>query len=185
MNKHIRFYNIFYICIYFNIMTTIIETNHKNEINDYIYTSNDKRKIISNIKKLSKIEHIEVFKIIQKEEIKYSENSNGIFINFENIPNDITKKIDNFFHFYLKNKEELKKKDEIINHNKIILEQSNDIKTNTEILSSSSSDDEDNYSANIPDSSKIDGTKINLKKNKPTYTGIKAKIMKNYRNNRK
>ena len=62
-------------------MTTIIETNHKNEINDYIYTSNDKRKIISNIKKLSKIEHIEVFKIIQKEEIKYSENSNGIFIN--------------------------------------------------------------------------------------------------------
>lgn len=185
MNKRIRFYNIFYICIYFNIMTTVIETNHKNEINDYIYTSNDKRKIINNIKNLSKIEHIEVFKIIQKEEIKYSENSNGIFVNFENIPNDIIKKIDNFINFCLKNKEELKKKDEIINHNKIILEQTNDVKNKTEILSSSSSDEEDNYDTNIADNSKLDGTKINLKKNKPTYTGIKAKIMKNYRNNRK
>ena len=169
----------------------ITETSEINKNNEYVYTLSDKRSIIKNIKDLSKIEHIEIFKIIKNKNIKYSENSNGIFVNFNNIPNNIIGELYNFIKFCLKNKEELKKNEEFILQNKSIIENSIETVKNRQSQCHSSSEDEnenenDNENYNneiiIPDDIiTVDGTKINLKKDKPVYKGIKAKIMKNYK----
>lgn len=171
-------------------MATIIEiiethdmpNTDKEKDTNYIYTLSDKQMIIKNIKELSKIEHIEIFKILKNKNIKYSENSNGIFVNFNNIPNNIIGELYNFIKFCLKNKEELKKNEEFILQNKSIIE--NSIETNNirKCHSPSTSDDENDNEIIIPDDIiTMDGTKINLKKDKPVYKGIKAKIMKNYK----
>ncbi len=44
-----------------------------------------KKHMIDSIKRLSKDEHIEIFKLFLDDNISYSENSNGIFINLNNI----------------------------------------------------------------------------------------------------
>ena len=171
-------------------MATIIEITETHDMpntdkekdTNYIYTLADKQMIIKNIKELSKIEHIEIFKILKNKNIKYSENSNGIFVNFNNIPNNIIGELYNFIKFFLKNKEELKKNEEFILQNKSIIE--NSIETNNirKCHSPSTSDDEYDNEIIIPDDIiTMDGTKINLKKDKPVYKGIKAKIMKNYK----
>lgn len=175
-------------------MATIIEITETHDMpntdkekdTNYIYTLADKHTIIKNIKELSKIEHIEIFKIIKGKDIKYSENSNGIFVNFNNIPNNIIGELYNFIKFCLKNKEELKKNEEFILHNKSIIENSIETNKNRKYQCPSTSDDEyDDYNDSeiiIPDNIiTTDGTKINLKKDKPVYKGIKAKIMKNYK----
>lgn len=69
----------------------------------------DKKKyIISNSSILTNIEHIEIFKILKKYNIKYSENSNGIFINLNYLDNKIIDEIFKFIYFCIKNKEKLK-----------------------------------------------------------------------------
>ena len=138
------------------------------------YTVIEKKEIVNKIKSLSKIEHIEIFKILRRNNIKYTENSNGIFINLINIDNNIIKQIDEFISFCLNNKDSLVEKENIINEKKIIID-------NKYYSSSSSNSDEETTIEDNYENKNIDGSKINLKKNKPTYTGIKAKIMKNYK----
>ena len=138
------------------------------------YTVIEKKEIVNKIKSLSKIEHIEIFKILRRNNIKYTENSNGIFINLINIDNNIIKQIDQFISFCLNNKDSLVEKENIINEKKIIID-------NKYYSSSSSNSDEETTIEDNYENKNIDGSKINLKKNKPTYTGIKAKIMKNYK----
>ena len=167
-------------------ITETPETPEKQVNTKHIYTLTDKHTIIKNIKELSKIEHIEIFKIIKCKDIKYSENSNGIFVNFNNIPNNIIGELYDFIKFCLKNKEELRQTEEFILHNKSIIENSIETTKNRKYHCPSTSDDEyDDYNDAeiiIPDNIiTTDGTKINLKKDKPVYKGIKAKIMKNYK----
>ena len=162
---------------------------HVMQLNtEYSYTLADKHTIIKNIKELSKIEHIEIFKIIKNKNIKYSENSNGIFVNFNNIPNNIIGELYDFIKFCLKNKEELKKNEEFILQNKSIIEKSIETIKNRKYHCPSTSEDDNEYDDYIEDEIVIpddiieaDGTKITLKKDKPVYKGIKAKIMKNYK----
>jgi hypothetical protein len=147
----------------------------KNKLKTHNFTINEKKEIINKIKTFSKIEHIEIFKIIKDNGVKYTENSNGIFINFVNIENNVIKLLDNFINFCSKNKDALVEKEIIINQNKNIIE-------NKYVSSSSSNSEGDISSSEDEDETRdIDGSKINLKKNKPTYTGIKAQIIKNYK----
>jgi len=176
------------------------------------YTINDKKNLIKDIEYLSKVEHIEIFKIIQKNKIKYTQNDNGIFINLSMLDNNMVGEIQNFVNFCIDNKKTLDKKEEIINieKNKIfsikdtssddntdgddINDKNNTIVESRDIIQSVNMDvvdnvkvdnvkvDSENVGENVGENNGlIDGTKISLKKLKPKYTGVKAKIIKNYK----
>ena len=70
-------------------------------------TIKEKKQLIKDISKLNKIEHIEIFKIFKKDNIKYTENSNGIFINIKKIPDNTIYKIIKFLKFCNNNNEKL------------------------------------------------------------------------------
>ena len=89
-----------------------------------------KKYIINMVKTFTKFEHIEIFQIIKKNNIKYTENSNGIFINLNYLSISILKKIEHFINFCLKNKDCLKREIEerekiknLINENKYKMEE--------------------------------------------------------------
>ena len=154
----------------------INNNSHNKDINKNIheYSIIEKKEIVNKIGTLSKIEHIEIFKILKKNNIKYTENSNGIFINFINVDNHIIESLDEFIKFCYKNKDSLVENENILNEKKNIIE------NKYYSTSSSNSDDEIQYDYE-EESNNIDGSKINLKKNKPKFTGVKAKIMNNYK----
>lgn len=79
---------------------------------------NTKKYILKEITKLNKLEHIEIFKILKNNNIIYTENVNGIFVNMKNLDintlNDIIKFIN-----YVKNKNiELLEKETILKKTK-------------------------------------------------------------------
>ena len=74
---------------------------------EFTFDIKARKKLIKDISKLSKIEQIEIFKIFKKDNIKYTENSNGIFINISKINDNTLSKIKNFITFYKKNNKEL------------------------------------------------------------------------------
>lgn len=149
----------------------------------------ERKKLVNDISNLSKLEHIEIFKLLNKDNVKYTENSNGIFINVKNISIQKIKELQDMVKFYLKNKENLKKSEKILNINKHIM----NIKNNEDYDKSDKSDNSDDNEHVISknkevldnDDHKVDGRKIILKQDKPTYTGIKAKIIKNYKGTNK
>lgn len=63
-----------------------------------------KKNILENIRDLNAFEHQEVFKIIKKYNIKYSENSNGIFINMNKLGKRTINEIDKFITYCNSNK---------------------------------------------------------------------------------
>jgi len=68
-----------------------------------------KKNIINTVNKFGKSEHLEILKIIQKyEDIKYTENSNGIFINLNTIPESVLLEIEKFVTYYIIKKDYLK-----------------------------------------------------------------------------
>ena len=78
-----------------------------NDTNSYKFDVKERKKLIKAISKLSKIEHIEIFKIFKKDNIKYTENSNGIFINIKKIPDSTIQKVINFLNFCNNNNKKL------------------------------------------------------------------------------
>lgn len=57
------------------------------------------KKLIDKCKQLSKLEGLEIFKIIQENNIKYTENNNGIHIVLNDISNDIIDKMINIIDY--------------------------------------------------------------------------------------
>ena len=57
-----------------------------------------------NIENIDNSHHIEIFRIFQENNIRYSENRNGIFINMNNIPEEALLKINKFLT-YIKTQE--------------------------------------------------------------------------------
>jgi hypothetical protein len=90
-----------------------------------------KNYIIQKVKNLSKFEHIQIFKLLTKYNIKYSENSNGVFINLNYLSEAIITKIINFINFCIENKQllqlEISKRD---NLKKIINTKSHNLSSN-------------------------------------------------------
>lgn len=97
--------------------------------------------IINKSKQFTRFEHIEIFKILKDKNIKYSENSNGIFVNLNYLDKNILDHIFNFIYFCASNKEKLnvefQKREKIkqivnqntnknINNKKIFQEKDND-----------------------------------------------------------
>jgi len=52
-----------------------------------------KKQMLEDIKTLSKEEHIELFRIIRKHSIEYSENSNGVFFDLSQCSSEVFDKL--------------------------------------------------------------------------------------------
>ncbi len=116
----------------------------------------DKKKLINlrnKINCLSKIEFIEIFKIIKNEGNKYTENKNGIFINMNKLNSNTISKIDSFINYTLQNKTDIENENLIRENIKDFIEKEI---TNTEYTSNDnnfdnsikSSLDIENYNSN-------------------------------------
>ncbi len=145
-----------------------------------MFTTNNKKDLVKDISNLSKDEHIEIFKIIRTHTNKYTKNDNGIFINLSILDDNVIDTIKNFVIFCQDNKERLEKKEEIIRS-----EQDKMFKKSPKENKNEEKEDYNIDMKNIVEDSDDDmeGTKISLKRSKPKYIGIKAKIIKNYKQN--
>lgn len=68
-----------------------------------------KNNIILNIKKMNKSQYIEILKIIKDNDMKYTENMNGIYINLNLISDEILIRINEFIKYILSQNIELLK----------------------------------------------------------------------------
>jgi hypothetical protein len=70
-------------------------------------TSYDERKhIFDTIHALVKPEQEEIFRIIRKYKVAYSENSNGIFFDLSSVSSDAFDQIKEYIHFCMNNRKE-------------------------------------------------------------------------------
>ena len=72
-----------------------------------------KKNILENIRELNSFEHQEIFKIVRKHNIKYSENSNGVFINMNKLSKRTINEIDKFIKYCNRNKQFFQKENTI------------------------------------------------------------------------
>ena len=147
--------------------------------------------LVYEISNLSINEMKEVFKILDKSGIKYTENSNGIYFVLSHVPNDILVNIKKFLIFCQNNKETLDSIDsaqlnEKNNMDKTVKEvtiNNTTCSTDTKYVAKITHQNElDKYGLNLdekevaqPESEEID---IALNKTKMKYAGIKSKIIK-------
>ena len=173
----------------------ILFKDSNNTIN-YDTLNKKKKNLIDISKNLTKIEYLEIFNIIQSNNCQYTQNSNGVFINLQNVSENIIDKIFNFLNFIKHKKEDLLKQEEyLVNVRKNIVE-TNEEKTqnetnisNTTKLEYDLSDDtdDDNKTSNYllfssDDEDDLDN-KISLKKKKTKYSGKKLKMIKSIKDN--
>jgi len=55
-----------------------------------------KKQLLEELKLLSKEEYEEVFRIIKRANVEYTENSNGVFFDLNNCSNDVCTKLEQF-----------------------------------------------------------------------------------------
>lgn len=79
----------------------------------------NRRLLINRIEKLGSIEHDEIFKIIKKSDVGYTQNSNGVFLNFSSLQDNIIQEIDTFVTYCEQNQKELDDYDKKINNVKL------------------------------------------------------------------
>ena len=152
---------------------------------------NDKKDLVKEINNLSTHEHMEIFKIIKNSTDKYTKNDNGIFINLSVLDDNILEQINNFVIFCIENKDRLEKKEEIIRCEKdkmfknltVYNDESHNEKNIIDDKEQPEDDKEENEVQNSDDDEEeeMEGVKISLKRLKPKYNGVKAKIIKNYK----
>ena len=161
-------------------------------------------------KKMNNSQKIQIIDIIKNNNLRYTLNKNGYFINLTNIPNELLKKIKIFVDFTKDNVRELSKTEDILNTEKTrieafdknannsvifpIMDNDMDKNINFEIYSLDGineifeeycniNEDEVQFEKNfVMDTSReITGYKIVLKKYKTKYVGNRAKILKRFR----
>ena len=79
----------------------------KDTFNDNLEVK--KKFIIEKVQNFNQIEQVELYKIFRKENISYSENNNGIFINLNLVNDKIINKIEKFIKYCILKKEHLNK----------------------------------------------------------------------------
>lgn len=182
------------------------ENNNKNDYfqNDINNSENfflKKKKLIETVKNLSNLEYLEIFNIFKEDNCQYSENSNGVFINLQNINENTIDKIFNFINYIKQKKEELSKYETLIDtakknignvkkeiNNNIIQQKEKYIDYNYYDNNSENDDNDENIeNDNIllisSDEDEDIENKICLKKKKIKYVGKKAKIIKSIKDN--
>lgn len=127
----------------------------------------DKKKyILTKLNELNIDQYMEIFKIIHENNVEYTLNNNGVFIDLSGLKKRIINKIYNYINYCIKNKmilnkrlHRIKKEEENLKKEEINIDEDDDIKK-----------EEYNMTAN----------KIILKKKKTEYSKTKSKIIKNY-----
>ena len=66
----------------------------------------ERKKIFDTIHALVKPEQEEIFRIIRKMKVSYSENSNGIFFDLSTLSNDAFEQIKEYINFCIKNRKD-------------------------------------------------------------------------------
>ena len=127
-----------------------------------------KNYILTKVNELNIDQYMEIFKIIHENDIKYTLNNNGVFIDLSLLKKRIINKIYNYIHYCIKNKKILNKR-----LHRIKKEEENLKQENNNI-------DENNDDDVIQDEYNMTGNKIILKKKKIEYSKTKSKIIKNY-----
>ena len=170
---------------------TKASTNSKNDnthVDEKKYSTYELKKIVNDISDLSNNEKKEIFKILDKNDIKYTENSNGIYIIISQIPSSILDQILEFLDFCQKNRESLSKVESLQTNEKQNIYGSNEDMEEEEIYHQSNMQMDNKYTAKLTHQNELDkyglnledeeDVDINITKNKPKYSGIKAKIIK-------
>ena len=75
-----------------------------------------KRDLVNKVLKLNKIQQTEDFNIIRKEDINYTCNNNGIFINLTKIDIELINKINTYIDYLKNNQENLNKIEDYCNN---------------------------------------------------------------------
>lgn len=78
-----------------------------------------KKLVIDKISKLGSTEHEEIFKILDRNNIPYTKNSNGVFFNLNTVSEEVINEINTFVSYCQQNQEELDAYDKKINECKI------------------------------------------------------------------
>lgn len=175
-------------------LLNVENNNIDNEFNIEEINNNDisiqkKKQLLDLVKNLSSLEYKEIFNILQKNNCQYSGNNNGVFINLQNVNDDIINKIFNFIEFIKKKKKELHEKDSILENIKKniyvneIKEEiiTKDLTYENENTFSDDNEEEVNYDKYLCFSSDEDNdleNKLSLKKKKIKYSGKNAKLIK-------
>tara|TARA_B110000114_G_scaffold180822_1_gene217270 strand:+ start:696 stop:962 length:267 start_codon:yes stop_codon:yes gene_type:complete len=71
--------------------------------------------LVKQIDKLSEIEHIDIFRLLHNNDLKYTENTNGIFIQMEQLNNENINKIENYLEYIKKKQEDIDVRESEIN----------------------------------------------------------------------
>lgn len=144
-------------------------------------------------------QYAELYKIIKEDTDRYSENHNGIFVNLNSL-NDITlSKIQKFVNFSIENKKTLdeqeelyKKEKENLSEDTMSVNQFYEKKFEESLDRMDSMMFENVYKkhlgreeANDFSSDSEDESRISLKNKKTKFTGVKAKLLKRYRDSGK
>ena len=80
-------------------------------------TLNEKQKMINDVSLLSESQQIEVFNILElHNEIKYTENKNGIFININDIPDSTINEIIKYIDYCNQSNKILEKNEDVMLH---------------------------------------------------------------------
>ena len=124
----------------------------------------DKKKyILTKLNELNIDQYMEIFKIIHENNVEYTLNNNGVFIDLSGLKKRIINKIYNYINYCIKNKmilnkrlHRIKKEEENLKKEEINIDEDDDIKK-----------EEYNMTAN----------KIILKKKKTEYSKTKSKII--------
>jgi hypothetical protein len=173
----------------FNISHEILLKKQKNK---ELYLK--KKRLIEIIKKLSKDEHIEIFKIFLEDNISYSENNNGIFINLNNVKDKTLDNILKYAEYIEVKKNDLfmddvkteEKKELLGNSLKVVV---NNFELNKTIYKEYEFQDNhekimnekiNEYLKDI-DTKDIDPSKISLKRKKNKYHGNMAKLINSFK----
>jgi len=81
------------------------DSNDKEHSNTY--TINELKNIKNNIAELQDQELIEILNYIKKDNIKYTENNNGVFVNMRKLSSTTLEQIEKFIIFCQQNKKKL------------------------------------------------------------------------------
>ena len=66
-----------------------------------------RRNFLEGLRTLTKAEHIEIIRILQKHEAEFSENNNGVFFNVCTLPQSVFDALELFLSFTQKNRKNL------------------------------------------------------------------------------
>lgn len=97
------------------------------------FTYIEKLEIYSNIKLLNEIQQNEIYNLIKLRGINFTQNNNGIFINFTNLTDAILIEMRNYINYIKQNEERLREHEEEI-ENQIQMRETNISKQNVKVI---------------------------------------------------